>query len=64
MNFDFKNIIRHKLSTVIGLILLLFFMLLPLQTDVTYAEVTPMLVIVIPFLLYGNPGNPGSPNPA
>lgn len=55
MSFKPQNIIKHKLSTALGLVLLVVLLTLPLYVEkLSYSEVTPLLLVVIPFLLYGN----------
>lgn len=58
MNFKPQNILKHKLSTALGLVLLVVLLTLPLYVEkLSYSEITPLLLVIIPFLLYGNSEN-------
>lgn len=54
------NVIRHSKSTLIGLFLaaVLIALVYPLRVA-TMAEITPFLLIIIPFLIYGKKRSEG-----
>lgn len=54
MEFKFSNLGRHLPSTVLGLVVVLFCFALvwPLKLA-EFADVSPLLLMVVPFLLYG-----------
>ncbi len=53
MNFDFKNIYKHGISTFLGVLIVLFVFFLVWKDKATFAEAIPILLVAIPFLLYG-----------
>jgi hypothetical protein len=54
--FDVKNTVKHAFSTLLGLFLGFVLLALVLNKQATFQEISPFLLIVIPFLLYGNKG--------
>lgn len=53
MNFNFRNIYKHGISTFLGVLVVLFAFFLVWKGKATFAEVSPILLTAIPFLLYG-----------
>lgn len=55
-NFKVSNIRRHLLSTLLGVLILGVSLWLVSAGKASYAEVSPVLLLVLPFLLYGKKG--------
>lgn len=61
MSFNIRNIIRHKSSSFIAVILIIAACLYFVYDEVaTFAEITSFLVPIISLLLYGNDTKQGN----
>lgn len=60
-NFKFENIWKHGFSSFLGLLVILTAFFLVWKAKATFAEVSPILLVAVPFLLYGNDKNSNEP---
>lgn len=59
--FSTQNIFTHGLSSLLGLVVGAALLSLPIYFKVaTFDQVSPLLLLVVPFLLYGRKGGPGA----
>ena len=58
MEFKIKHCFRHWKTTIIGVLVLLLCFALVFLKLAEFADVSPLLLLVVPFLLYGKKKTP------